>query len=171
MADNNDRTSFKDDKNFIRDVNIAKVNYRKKRFMWFLVGTFCILMIILVRMYFFIQDKNELEKKIQEQENKIQQLEKDNKANEVVINKLRDSEFISDLIRAEYAMSYPGEIIFNLPIKENFMENAIKSIMNDNLENNTVLDETKQIDEDKIKSKINKIEENKKKEEEKNNEE
>ena len=47
---------------------------------------------------------------------------------------MKDPYFISDLVRQEYGLSYKGEIIFNLPLQESFLQTTIKSIMDGNLQ-------------------------------------
>ena len=61
-------------------------------------------------------------------------MEKEAKVNEVVIDKLKDPQFITDLVRQEYGLSYGGELIFSLPQQENFLKNAIEAIMQGNIE-------------------------------------
>ena len=77
----------------------------------------------------------------------IENLDKENKVNELVIDKLKDPYFITDLVRQEYGLSYQGELIFNIPLQENFLQAAIKSIMDGNLEktedNNGRIDDSK----------------------------
>lgn len=138
MADKKRNTTFirRDDKNFRRDVSKAKMQYRKKRA--YIILSICIIVLsaTLIRTYFFSKEKAQLENTLQEQEQQIINLEKENKTNEVIINKLRDPYFITDLVRQEYGMSYSGELIFNLPLKENYMQNAINSIMAENPDKN-----------------------------------
>ena len=77
----------------------------------------------------------------------IENLDKENKVNELVIDKLKDPYFITDLVRQEYGLSYQGELIFNIPLQENFLQATIKSIMDGNLEksedNNGRIDDSK----------------------------
>lgn len=170
MADKKRNTTFirRDDKNFRRDVSKAKMQYRKKRA--YIILSICIIVLsaTLIRTYFFSKEKAQLENTLQEQEQQIVNLEKENKTNEVIINKLRDPYFITDLVRQEYGMSYSGELIFNLPLKENYMQNAINSIMAENPDKNLErTDQSKLIVDENIAELIRlKQEEEKRKEEE-----
>lgn len=119
----------KDDKNFRRDVSIAKMQYRKKRVSWFILASTIILIALCVRIYIFSQEKSELQATVASQEQEMTKLSKENKVNEVIIHKLRDPYFITELVRQEYSMSYSGELIFNIPFQDNFVEREIKSIM------------------------------------------
>ena len=65
-----------------------------------------------------------------------------------MIDKLKDPYFITDLVRQEYGLSYQGELIFNIPLQENFLQAAIKSIMDGNLEK--IEDNNGRIDDSKI---------------------
>ncbi|MBU0278994.1 MULTISPECIES: septum formation initiator family protein [unclassified Gemella] len=142
----------KDDKNFRRDVIKAKMKYRKRRAYIILSVCLVLLTLTLVRTYFYSKEKRRLEETLQNQENQISQLQTENKVNEVIINKLKDPYFITDFVRQEYALSYDGEIIFNLPIGENYLKNASKSIMFDNLDEKLAnIDKSKQINESIIK--------------------
>lgn len=157
----------RDDKNFRRDVSKAKMEYRKKRASWFLFISISILLLISIKLYLSSKEKAELEKQIQEQAAQKAQLVTDNKVNEIVISKLRDPHFITDLVRQEYGMGYNGELVFNLPLKENYMENAINSIMTENLDEQVAgIDKSKLIIDDNIAELIKLKEEEKKRKEE-----
>lgn len=122
------------DKSFRRDVSKAKMLYRKKRMS--IIMSICLFLLVatLIRTYFYSKEKENLEKNIQDQQTTIAKLKTDNKVNDVIINKLKDPSFIIDLVRQEYGMSYNGEVVFNIPLKENYMQNAINSIMTQNIE-------------------------------------
>lgn len=122
------------DKSFRRDVSKAKMLYRKKRMS--IIMSICLFLLVatLIRTYFYSKEKENLEKNIQDQQTTIAKLQTDNKVNDVIINKLKDPSFIIDLVRQEYGMSYNGEVVFNIPLKENYMQNAINSIMTQNIE-------------------------------------
>lgn len=155
MAKSDNPPIKKNDKNFRRDVGIAKAKYRKKRFSWFVLVCSILFLVFTVRIALFSKEKRDLENKITEQKEKITQLEKENKANKVVISKFKDPYFITDLVRQEYSMSYPGEIIFNLPIKESFMEQAIKSITTEDIDKQiSEIEKGNQIDEKKLEKKL-----------------
>ena len=151
----------KDDKNFRRDVSKAKMQYRKKRASWFLLISTLVLVFLLVQIYFSYKEKKELETQIASQQEQKLKLENESKANELVISKLRDPYFITDLVRQEYSMSYSGEVIFNLPLKENYMQNAVNSIMTENMDEQLAsVDPKKQIIDENIESliKLNEVE-------------
>ena len=96
----------------------------------------------------YIREKKQISNQLTEQNNTIAKLDKENKVNELVIDKLKDPYFISDLVRQEYGLSYKGEIIFNLPLQESFLQTTIKSIMDGNLQK--VEDNHGRIDDSKI---------------------
>ena len=84
--------------------------------------------------FFYIREKKQINAQLKEQSQQIEKLEKEAKVNEVVIDKLKDPQFITDLVRQEYGLSYGGELIFSLPQQENFLKNAIEAIMQGNIE-------------------------------------
>ena len=96
----------------------------------------------------YIREKKQISNQLTEQNNTIAKLDKENKVNELVIDKLKDPYFITDLVRQEYGLSYQGEIIFNLPLQESFLQTTIKSIMDGNLQK--VEDNHGRIDDSKI---------------------
>ena len=119
---------------FKKDVLKAKARYRKRRkFIILVIMTFA-LSVTLLQTFFYIRDKKQINQQLAEQNKMIENLEKENKVNELVIDKLKDPYFITDLVRQEYGLSYQGEMIFNIPLQENFLQATIKSIMDGNLE-------------------------------------
>ena len=132
---------------FKKDVLKAKAKYRKRRkFIILAIMTFA-LAVTLLQTFLYIRDKKQINAQLAEQNQMIENLEKENKVNELVIDKLKDPYFITDLVRQEYGLSYQGELIFNIPLQENFLQAAIKSIMDGNLEktedNNGRIDDSK----------------------------
>lgn len=132
---------------FKKDVLKAKAKYRKRRkFIILVIMTFA-LSVTLLQTFLYIRDKKQINSQLAEQNKMIENLDKENKVNELVIDKLKDPYFITDLVRQEYGLSYQGELIFNIPLQENFLQAAIKSIMNGNLEktedNNGRIDDSK----------------------------
>ena len=132
---------------FKKDVLKAKAKYRKRRkFIILAIMTFA-LTITLLQTFLYIRDKKQINAQLAEQNQMIENLDKENKVNELVIDKLRDPYFITDLVRQEYGLSYQGEVIFNIPLQENFLQTTIKSIMEGKLEksddNNGRIDDSK----------------------------
>ena len=132
---------------FKKDVLKAKAKYRKRRkFIILVIMTFA-LSVTLLQTFLYIRDKKQINSQLAEQSKMIENLDKENKVNELVIDKLKDPYFITDLVRQEYGLSYQGELIFNIPLQENFLQAAIKSIMDGNLEktedNNGRIDDSK----------------------------
>ncbi|MBF0715946.1 FtsB family cell division protein [Gemelliphila palaticanis] len=154
------------DKNFRREVGEAKTKYRKKRFTIFLTISLLILFVSGIRIYFFIDEKKQLDAEIELQKQEIVNLEKESKINEILIAKFKDPYFITDLARQEYSMSYPGEIIFNIPLRENFVENSIKNV-GENTDINPS-DNSNKIDEAKLEELLKKQRNKEKKEDNKN---
>ena len=133
---------------FKKDVLKAKAKYRKRRkFIILVIMTFA-LSVTLLQTFFYIRDKKQINQQLAEQNKMIENLEKENKVNELVIDKLKDPYFITDLVRQEYGLSYQGEMIFNIPLQENFLQATIKSIMDGNLEKSE--DSNGRIDDSKI---------------------
>ena len=133
---------------FKKDVLKAKARYRKRRkFIILVIMTFA-LSVTLLQTFFYIRDKKQINQQLAEQNKMIENLEKENKVNELVIDKLKDPYFITDLVRQEYGLSYQGEMIFNIPLQENFLQATIKSIMDGNLEKSE--DSNGRIDDSKI---------------------
>ena len=133
---------------FKKDVLKAKAKYRKRRkFIILAIMTFA-LAVTLVQTFLYIRDKKQINAQLAEQNQMIENLDKENKVNELVIDKLRDPYFITDLVRQEYGLSYQGEMIFNIPLQENFLQATIKSIMDGNLEKSE--DGNGRIDDSKI---------------------
>ena len=133
---------------FKKDVLKAKAKYRKRRkFIILAIMTFA-LTITLLQTFLYIRDKKQINAQLAEQNQMIENLDKENKVNEVVIDKLRDPYFITDLVRQEYGLSYQGEVIFNIPLQENFLQTTIKSIMEGKLEKSG--DSNGRIDDSKI---------------------
>ena len=132
---------------FKKDVLKAKAKYRKRRKFIILVIMTLALSVTLLQTFLYIRDKKQINSQLAEQNNTIENLDKENKVNELVIDKLKDPYFITDLVRQEYGLSYQGELIFNIPLQENFLQAAIKSIMDGNLEksedNNGRIDDSK----------------------------
>lgn len=62
-----------------------------------------------------IQKKEEAKKEV---ENTLNSLEKEQKLLEEEITKLNDDEYIAKIARRDYFLSNEGEVIFNLPNKE-----------------------------------------------------
>ena len=133
---------------FRKDVLKAKAKYRKRRKFIILSVMSVILAVTLIQTYMYIREKKQISNQLSEQSNTISKLDKENKVNELVIDKLKDPYFISDLVRQEYGLSYKGEIIFNLPLQESFLQTTIKSIMDGNLQK--VEDNHGRIDDSKI---------------------
>ena len=132
---------------FKKDVLKAKAKYRKRRKFIILVIMTLALTITLLQTFLYIRDKKQINAQLAEQNQMIENLDKENKVNELVIDKLRDPYFITDLVRQEYGLSYQGEVIFNIPLQENFLQTTIKSIMEGKLEksddNNGRIDDSK----------------------------
>ena len=132
---------------FKKDVLTAKAKYRKRRKFIILVIMTLALSVTLLQTFLYIRDKKQINSQLAEQNKMIENLDKENKVNELVIDKLKDPYFITDLVRQEYGLSYQGELIFNIPLQENFLQAAIKSIMDGNLEktedNNGRIDDSK----------------------------
>ena len=133
---------------FRNDVLKAKAKYRKRRKLLILSVMSMVLAVTLIQTYMYIREKKQISNQLTEQNNTIAKLDKENKVNELVIDKLKDPYFISDLVRQEYGLSYKGEIIFNLPLQESFLQTTIKSIMDGNLQK--VEDNHGRIDDSKI---------------------
>ena len=133
---------------FRKDVLKAKAKYRKRRKLLILSVMSMVLAVTLLQTYMYIREKKQISNQLTEQNNTIAKLDKENKVNELVIDKLKDPYFISDLVRQEYGLSYKGEIIFNLPLQESFLQTTIKSIMDGNLQK--VEDNHGRIDDSKI---------------------
>ena len=122
------------DPQFRKDVLKAKAKYRKRR-KFILISVLSLLLVVtLVQTFFYIREKKQINAQLKEQSQQIEKLEKEAKVNDVVIDKLKDPQFITDLVRQEYGLSYGGEIIFSLPQQENFLKNAIEAIMQGNIE-------------------------------------
>lgn len=119
---------------FRKDVLKAKAKYRKRRKFIILSVMSVILAVTLIQTYMYIREKKQISNQLAEQNNTIEKLDKENKVNELVIDKLKDPYFITDLVRQEYGLSYQGEIIFNLPLQESFLQTTIKSIMDGDLQ-------------------------------------
>lgn len=132
---------------FKKDVLKAKAKYRKRRKFIILAIMTLALTITLLQTFLYIRDKKQINAQLVEQNQMIENLDKENKVNELVIDKLRDPYFITDLVRQEYGLSYQGEVIFNIPLQENFLQTTIKSIMEGKLEksddNNGRIDDSK----------------------------
>ena len=133
---------------FKKDVLKAKAKYRKRRKFIILAIMTLALTITLLQTFLYIRDKKQINAQLAEQNQMIENLDKENKVNELVIDKLRDPYFITDLVRQEYGLSYQGEIIFNLPLQESFLQTTIKSIMDGDLQK--VEDNHGRIDDSKI---------------------
>ena len=133
---------------FRKDVLKAKAKYRKRRKLLILSVMSMVLAVTLIQTYMYIREKKQISNQLTEQNNTIEKLDKENKVNELVIDKLKDPYFISDLVRQEYGLSYKGEIIFNLPLQESFLQTTIKSIMDGDLQK--VEDNHGRIDDSKI---------------------
>ena len=133
---------------FKKDVLKAKAKYRKRRKFIILAIMTLALTITLLQTFLYVRDKKQINAQLAEQNQMIENLDKENKVNELVIDKLRDPYFITDLVRQEYGLSYKGEIIFNLPLQESFLQTTIKSIMDGNLQK--VEDNHGRIDDSKI---------------------
>ena len=119
---------------FKKDVLKAKAVYRKKRRTAILAVMTLVLAYVLIQTFLFVKQKKELNANLTNQAEQINNLEKESQVNEVVIDELKDPEFITDLVRQEYGLSYKGEIIFNLPLQDKFMQTTIKSIMDGNIQ-------------------------------------
>ena len=133
---------------FRKDVLKAKAKYRKRRKFLILSVMSMVLAVTLIQTYMYIREKKQISNQLTEQNNTIEKLDKENKVNELVIDKLKDPYFITDLVRQEYGLSYQGEIIFNLPLQESFLQTTIKSIMDGDLQK--VEDNHGRIDDSKI---------------------
>ena len=133
---------------FRKDVLKAKAKYRKRRKLLILSVMSIVLAVTLIQTYMYIREKKQISNQLTEQNNTIAKLDKENKVNELVIDKLKDPYFITDLVRQEYGLSYQGEIIFNLPLQESFLQTTIKSIMDGDLQK--VEDNHGRIDDSKI---------------------
>ena len=133
---------------FRKDVLKAKAKYRKRRKLLILSVMSMVLAVTLIQTYMYIREKKQISNQLTEQNNTIEKLDKENKVNELVIDKLKDPYFITDLVRQEYGLSYQGEIIFNLPLQESFLKTTIKSIMDGDLQK--VEDNHGRIDDSKI---------------------
>ena len=133
---------------FRKDVLKAKAKYRKRRKLLILSVMSMVLAVTLIQTYMYIREKKQISNQLSEQSNTISKLDKENKVNELVIDKLKDPYFITDLVRQEYGLSDQGEIIFNLPLQESFLQTTIKSIMDGDLQK--VEDNHGRIDDSKI---------------------
>lgn len=133
---------------FRKDVLKAKAKYRKRRKLLILSVMSMVLAVTLIQTYMYIREKKQISNQLTEQNNTIAKLDKENKVNELVIDKLKDPYFITDLVRQEYGLSYQGEVIFNLPLQESFLQTTIKSIMDGDLQK--VEDNHGRIDDSKI---------------------
>ena len=133
---------------FRKDVLKAKAKYRKRRKLLILSVMSMVLAVTLIQTYMYIREKKQISNQLTEQNNTIEKLDKENKVNELVIDKLKDPYFITDLVRQEYGLSYQGEIIFNLALQESFLQTTIKSIMDGDLQK--VEDNHGRIDDSKI---------------------
>lgn len=133
---------------FRKDVLKAKAKYRKRRKLLILSVMSMVLAVTLIQTYMYIRERKQISNQLTEQNNTIEKLDKENKVNELVIDKLKDPYFITDLVRQEYGLSYQGEIIFNLPLQESFLQTTIKSIMDGDLQK--VEDNHGRIDDSKI---------------------
>ena len=122
------------DPQFRKDVLKAKAKYRKRRKFIIISVLSLLLVVTLVQTFFYIREKKQINAQLKEQSQQIEKLEKEAKVNDVVIDKLKDPQFITDLVRQEYGLSYGGEMIFSLPQQENFLKNAIEAIMQGNIE-------------------------------------
>ena len=122
------------DPQFRKDVLKAKSKYRKRRKFIIISVLSLLLVVTLVQTFFYIREKKQINAQLKEQSQQIEKLEKEAKVNDVVIDKLKDPQFISDLVRQEYGLSYGGELIFSLPQQENFLKTAIEAIMQGNIE-------------------------------------
>ena len=122
------------DPQFRKDVLKAKAKYRKRRKFIIISVLSLVLVVTLVQTFFYIREKKQINAQLKEQSQQIEKLEKEAKVNEVVIDKLKDPQFITDLVRQEYGLSYGGELIFSLPQQENILKNAIEAIMQGNIE-------------------------------------
>ena len=122
------------DPQFRKDVLKAKAKYRKRRKFIIISVLSLLLVVTLVQTFFYIREKKQINAQLKEQSQQIEKLEKEAKVNDVVIDKLKDPQFITDLVRQEYGLSYGGEIIFSLPQQENCLKNAIEAIMQGNIE-------------------------------------
>ena len=122
------------DPQFRKDVLKAKAKYRKRRKFIIISVLSLLLVVTLIQTFFYIREKKQINAQLKEQSQQIEKLEKEAKVNDVVIDKLKDPQFISDLVRQEYGLSYGGELIFSLPQQENFLKNAIEAIMQGNIE-------------------------------------
>ena len=122
------------DPQFRKDVLKAKAKYRKRRKFIIISVLSLLLVVTLVQTFFYIREKKQINAQLKEQSQQIEKLEKEAKVNDVVIDRLKDPQFITDLVRQEYGLSYGGEIIFSLPQQENFLKNAIEAIMQGNIE-------------------------------------
>lgn len=141
----------KNDKNFARDVFKAKMKYRKKRAYIIILICLFLLLITLTKSYIYSRQKANLQEHISKQEQRIKDLELTNKKNELIINKLKDPYFIMDFAREAYGLGYEGEIIFNLPNKENYLAEYSKSIITDNIDEQLAnIDKSKLLDDNKI---------------------
>lgn len=135
---------------FRRDVIRAKENYRRRRYRIIILILIVIFLATMVTNITNIMKKRNLNNEIAAQSEAIEKLDKDHQVNEVLIEKLKDPIFITDLVRQEYGMSYSGELIFNLPLQEKFMDSAVKSIMKSDLNNREAKDSSELIDDTKI---------------------
>ena len=138
------------DPQFRKDVLKAKAKYRKRRKFIIISVLSLVLVVTLVQTFFYIREKKQINAQLKEQSQQIEKLEKEAKVNDVVIDKLKDPQFISDLVRQEYGLSYGGELIFSLPQQENFLKNAIEAIMQGNIEKKD--DGSGRIDDSKLPS-------------------
>lgn len=158
----------KSDKNFKKEVDRAKRKYRSKRR---LITTFVAFIVVVSFVVFKIIvpyiERYNLEKELAQQEQKIEELKKEAKVNEIFIAKLRDPNFIIDMVHQHYYMGYEGETIFNIQDKDNFLKRSLETIRNGDLDAQLAsIDPTKLINDENISEFIKKREEDKRKEEE-----
>ena len=142
--------NFREDKNFKIDLSHAKSAYRKKRFYYFITVFLICLGVIIIRIFVYSNEKKTINTDLQNQNIQLENLDKENKANNIVINKLKDPKFIADMARSEYGLSYEGEIIFKLP-EENYLDAQLKAVLGENLDKQlNEIDNSKQIDDTKV---------------------
>ena len=116
---------------FRKDVLKAKAKYRKRRKLLILSVMSMVLAVTLIQTYMYIREKKQISNQLTEQNNTIAKLDKENKVNELVIDKLKDPYFITDLA-----------------LQESFLQTTIKSIMDGDLQK--VEDNHGRIDDSKI---------------------
>lgn len=133
------------ERQFRKDVIKAKERYRNRRMIVVITAFSAVIAGLLISIFFSYRETKSLANEIESQKKQIESLDKQHQVNEVLLTKLNEPEFITDLVRQEYGLSYEGEIIFNLPLQDKFMQTAINSISEGSMQksDNSLIDNKK----------------------------